>query len=785
MRHRIGYRLMGIGFILVLLAGVSLAVLQYRKAFTPVTWVTLRADRAGMQLNPGADVKLRGVLVGSVRSLSSVGDGARLRLALDPAQASRIPAAVTARLLPKTLFGERYVALVPPAGGSGTAPAGGPGPALRDGSVIRQDRSTEGVELERVLDEALPLLQAIRPDRLATVLGSLATALDGRGEQVGRDVVRLDSYLAELNKQLPVVAEDVRRLATVVGTYDAALPDLMSILRDVTVTSATISDQRAQLAAFLADTTGAADVARLFLNRHGDQLIQVGDVSRPVLELFAAYAPEYPCLASGLVKLQPRVEDSFRGGRLHITLEVTKDGGKYEPGRDDPVYGARHGLPRPAGPAEPGPAVPDQRRVRLRRRPDLTEATGRRARDVPGGRHHARIAGDGIRGHGRGARPGQAARRGGHRHLAGGGTRHRGPAVGPAAARSGGEPPMRKDTRGPVVKLLVFAAVTVLLTGVLAQALGSLSAGGTTYRARFTDATGLLPGDDVRIAGVRVGQVRHLGVVDNSVAEVTFTVDDDVPLATTVRAKIRYRNIVGQRYITLAEGPGDGRRLPRDGLIPLDQTTPALDLTTVFNGFRPLFTALTPADVNKLSYEIIQVLQGEGGTIAGLLEHTASLTTTLADRDEVIGRVIGNLNRVLATLADRDGELEQTIGQLQQFVSGLSADRGAIGDALASLGQLTGVTADLLRDARPAIASDVASLDTLAGTLNRNAAVIDRTLDTIPDRYAALTRTASYGSWFNFFLCDFDGQVAIPGVGSVNPATFSSSAARCGTGGSL
>jgi phospholipid/cholesterol/gamma-HCH transport system substrate-binding protein len=344
MRHR----LLGVGFIVLLVAALSLSVLQYRKAFTPVTWVTLRADRAGTQLNTGADVKLRGVLVGSVRSVSSTGGGARLRLALDPAQASRIPADVTARLLPKTLFGERYVALIEPAGPHRAT--------IRDGSVINEDRSREGVELERVLDEALPLLQAIRPDRLATVLGSLAAALDGRGEQVGHDLVRLDAYLGELNKQLPVVAEDVRRLATVVDAYDVALPDLLSILRDVTVTAATITDQRTQLAAFLAGTTEAADVTRLFLDRHGDQLIQVGAVSRPVLDLLAAYAPEYPCLMRGLVTLQPRVEDTFRGGRLHITLEATKDGGKYEPGRDEPVYGARngpacHGLPRPAQPA--------------------------------------------------------------------------------------------------------------------------------------------------------------------------------------------------------------------------------------------------------------------------------------------------------------------------------------------------------------------------------------------------------------------------------------------------
>ncbi|MEJ3746529.1 MCE family protein [Actinomycetes bacterium KLBMP 9797] len=346
-----------------------------------------------------------------------------------------------------------------------------------------------------------------------------------------------------------------------------------------------------------------------------------------------------------------------------------------------------------------------------------------------------------------------------------------------------------------LVKLCVFAAVTLVLTGMLAHTLGAFSFGGTVYRARFTDVAGLLKGDDVRISGVRVGSVKSIRVVspagasgasgasgtDAPVAEVAFTVEDDIPLARSVRAKIRFRNLVGQRYIALSEGPGDGGPLRPDGLIPLDQTAPALDLTTLFNGFRPLFTALTPDDVNKLAYEIIQVLQGEGGTVASLLRHTASLTNTLADRDAVIGRVVTNLNQVLSTLATRDQELDQTIGSLQQFVSGLSADRVAIGQALDSLAGLTGATADLLHDARPAIAADVRSLDTLAGTLNRNSAVIDETLGTLPDRYESLTRVASTGSWFNFFLCDFDGRVVV-GNQALNPATVSSTAARCAGG---
>jgi phospholipid/cholesterol/gamma-HCH transport system substrate-binding protein len=345
-------RLLGIGFVALLTAALTLSVLQYRKAFTPVAWVTLHADRTGMQLSTGAEVKLHGVVVGEVRSVSSDGSGARLRLALDPALIGQIPRTVSARLLPKTLFGERYVALV--------APTGASAPPMRPGAVISQDRSRSGVELERVLDDALPLLQSIKPDRLAATLGALATALRGRGDQLGENLVLLDGYLRELNREMPAIADDVRKLAAVLDVYDEAMPDLLAILRDVTVSAATVADQRTQLAAFLADTTDAAEVSRIFLDRHGDQLIQLGAVSRPVLELLAAYAPEYPCLMRGLVGLQPRVEQVFATGRMRITLEITRDGGKYERGRDEPVYGADNGphcrgLPSPQ---QPAPEVP-------------------------------------------------------------------------------------------------------------------------------------------------------------------------------------------------------------------------------------------------------------------------------------------------------------------------------------------------------------------------------------------------------------------------------------------
>ena len=332
----------------------------------------------------------------------------------------------------------------------------------------------------------------------------------------------------------------------------------------------------------------------------------------------------------------------------------------------------------------------------------------------------------------------------------------------------------------PLVKLLVFAAVTLVLTALLAEQLGSLwSGGGVSYRARFTDVTGVLPGDDVRIAGVKVGQVSKVSLVGNTTAQLTFTVERDVPLAPNVHATIRYRNLVGQRYVALTEQAGSAGTLRPGALIPLSQTTPALDLTVLFNGFRPLFTALTPQDVNSLAYEIIQVLQGESGTVADLLAHTASLTTTLAGRDAVIGQVITNLNTVLSTLDDRRDTLSDTISQLQQFVSGLAADRSAIGQAVTNIGGLTDATATLLQQVRPDLSADISGLGGLAAILNANSAVIDRTLAQLPGQYRALTGTASSGSWFNFFMCGFDGTVTVPGAGPVDPASFNSQSARC------
>ncbi|PRY43527.1 MCE family protein [Umezawaea tangerina] len=318
----------------------------------------------------------------------------------------------------------------------------------------------------------------------------------------------------------------------------------------------------------------------------------------------------------------------------------------------------------------------------------------------------------------------------------------------------------------PLVKLVVFAVVTILATALLAVTIANVSLKSATgYTARFTDVTALNQGDDVRIAGVRVGQVEDIRVVDRRLAEVEFSIDGDRRLPASATATIKYRNLVGQRYIALEHGVGDADAvLPEGGVIPLERTKPALDLTVLFNGFKPLFQALNPEDVNKLSYEIIQVLQGEGGTIDSLLRHTASLTSTLAGKDKVIGEVVDNLNSVLDTVNSRGEQLSTLVTTAQGLVSGLAQDREPIGDAITALGDLTSTTAGLLDQARQPLKDDIASLGLVSKTLADNEAVVEGAIQKMPSKLETITRTATYGSWFNFFLCEGTGQVAVPPV---------------------
>ncbi|MEW2631379.1 MCE family protein [Streptomyces sp. NPDC048389] len=339
-------RLYGLVFLVVIGLLLSLSVAVYQQVFTSVVRITLEADTLGNQLDPRADVKLRGLLVGEVREVRADGEKATLDIALKPEHVPSIPADVHARLLPKTLFGEKFVDLVVPGRSSGRH--------IRAGDVITQDRTRAGIEVQHLMNDLLPLLRTVRPADLNATLHAFSTALEGRGDRIGDNLVRLEHYLSRLNPHMPSLQEDISRFADVAEVYGDAAPDLMRILRNSITTSRTVVEKREQIAAALTGTAKVAGTAEKFFDDNGERLITLGRVSRPTLDLFARYSPEYPCLLKGLERQSRESEKAFRGGEMRITLEFVRPRPAYRPG-EEPRYAERSG---PDCRGVPSPSVP-------------------------------------------------------------------------------------------------------------------------------------------------------------------------------------------------------------------------------------------------------------------------------------------------------------------------------------------------------------------------------------------------------------------------------------------
>ena len=343
-------RLAGVAFLVVIALLVTLTVLAYRKAFTPVVHVTLEVDRIGNQLSPPADVKVRGLVVGEVRGVRTRGNGATVDLALQPDKVSLLPSNVRAQLLPKTLFGEKYVLLVLPPQRAATH--------LKAGDVIPQDRSTTALETEKVLDDLMPLLQSLKPAQLSMTLNALSTALRDRGDKLGNNLVTAGAYFAKLNPALPTLAADMQGLADFSNNTADAAANLLQVLDNLSASSRNLVQEKSALDAFLSSTTGFAASAQSILAANEQRLVALARDSRPSLDLFAKYSPEFPCLLAGLSTYESIVEKTFGGLQpgLHITLEVTKDNGGYTPGQETQYRDTRppycQGLPHPAVPAQ-------------------------------------------------------------------------------------------------------------------------------------------------------------------------------------------------------------------------------------------------------------------------------------------------------------------------------------------------------------------------------------------------------------------------------------------------
>lgn len=341
----------GVAFVTVMAVLVGLSIAVYNKTFTRPTMITIRAESAGLQLAKFGDVRRHGALVGAVRDISNDGKTAVIKVALTPSSAKSIPENVSVEILPTTLFGQKYIALVDPSKPSEKS--------LSGGDVIPTSRVRTNVELQKILADLFPLLRAIRPADLSSTLYALATALRGRGDQIGETFVKLDSYLTTMNVHLPTLQRDLELLARVSRSYAMAAPDLIRLLRNATTTAHTLTDTEGQLQTFIGDVTGLGKTGTRVLTTNEANIVRAPAVARPLLGLLDTYSPEFPCLIKGAASYAGRLNQIFRQGKVWQSMHLAANQRRPFDERDRPVYGERghgpqcYGLPTPPQPLSP------------------------------------------------------------------------------------------------------------------------------------------------------------------------------------------------------------------------------------------------------------------------------------------------------------------------------------------------------------------------------------------------------------------------------------------------
>ena len=347
------------------------------------------------------------------------------------------------------------------------------------------------------------------------------------------------------------------------------------------------------------------------------------------------------------------------------------------------------------------------------------------------------------------------------------------------------------SVRPAAIKLALFVVFTLALTLIVSNTVTRpLGKSTYTYRALFTDASGLRAGDEVDIAGVRVGKVTGLRLSGDTVypdgktypdaAVVTFKVEQSQRFTTGARAVIRYEDLLGARFLALEQSAPSTMQMPLDnGVFYPDHTAPALSLTALFDGFKPLFDALSPQQANQLAADVVAAFQGSGASITALFDNIARLTGNLSKRDALIAEVVDNLDVVLRGVADHNGDLASLINDLASLTHGLSADRHRIGAALSGVDAVAGSLSDLLGKGEPALHHDIADLFLVAGTLVKNQKLLAAAVEALPGGAAAFTRSLGYGTWLNGYVCADaieTGTLIVPVV--INGKTWHSAVCR-------
>ncbi|MBL1075536.1 MCE family protein [Nocardia sp. 2] len=303
----------------------------------------------------------------------------------------------------------------------------------------------------------------------------------------------------------------------------------------------------------------------------------------------------------------------------------------------------------------------------------------------------------------------------------------------------------------------LFAVIAIVLTYTIWSTLQRSVPGGThSYSAVFSDVLGLRIGDDIRMAGVRVGRVDKIDFTDGYRARVDFRIEDDQHLTTSTKALVRYQNLIGQRYIALMPGKEAGVPLETGGQIPIERTEPSFDVSALLSGFEPLFSVLQPDQINSLSETLIQALQGNNVSLSALITQAAQLAATFGQRDQILGDVVANLSSVMAGLANRSGELETLITQTRALTESLYAQGEVLKSSVDRVATATDSLVNIIAQVKPGAAQ--AQTDATAGIalLLMNGASLDQAAVELPEVLNAIARFSSYGTYGNAYICRLD-----------------------------
>ena len=312
-----------------------------------------------------------------------------------------------------------------------------------------------------------------------------------------------------------------------------------------------------------------------------------------------------------------------------------------------------------------------------------------------------------------------------------------------------------------MINVGVFTVVMLLVAGMLIVVFGEFRFGSDKdYHATFTDASRLKAGQDVRIAGVPVGAVKDITLNDDNTVDVAFTLNERYQLYTSSKALVRYENLVGDRYLEIASGPGDLVKLPPGGTIT--NTAPALDLDALLGGLKPVFKGLDGRKINEVSGAIIELLQGRGGALSQMLSSTSAFTQDLAARDQLIGDLITHLNTVLGTVDEKGAEFDATVDKLQKVITGLAQGRDPIAGAIGPLASATNDLTETLEKSRRPLQGVLENVRPLAQRLDERKADVNKVIEPLAENYLRLNALGAYGSFFNIYYCSIRMKINGP-----------------------